>query len=779
MEYTKARMLKYLNENIKELHIMHIYILQSEAYFNDKSGEIEKILNVFNDTEMIVRSSSKQEDTLRISNAGKFESVLHVAPKYQELQEAIEKVYNSYQTKENEEILIQPMVKNVIKAGVIFTQDIETFADYYTVNYQEGNNTEAVTSGSTNNLKTFVAYKNSEIVIDDKDMNKLIISCKKIEQFLQNGALDIEFVIDQEHNIYILQVRPIATGNKIPYENIDLKIPLNRIYKKVEKLAKPHPFLLGKSTCFGVMPDWNPAEILGVRPKKMAISLYKELVTDNVWAHQREKYGYRDLTMHPLMVSFCGIPYIDTRITFNSFIPKDLNTTIADKLVNYYLDRLAEYPTYHDKIEFEIVFSCYYFGISKKLNQLLKYGFNENEIKRIEFTLLELTNKVIHPQTGLYKKDLDKVEVLETNYNKIVESDISTVDKIYWLIEECKEYGTLPFAGVARAAFIAVQLLRSFVDNEILTKEDYDAYLNSLNTVNRQLSKDLEKLNNKVLSIEKFLERYGHIRPGTYDILSQRYDENFEGYFYNTKPITIKEQDEIDFKLSNNALNKIQLELEQNGFIVNVNELFAFIKEAIEGREYLKFIFTRAVSKILQLIEDLGARADIGKEEMAHLDISVIKQLYVDLYYGDISNIFRENINRNKAQYECAKQIKLPSIITESKDIYYYYLLNEEPNFVTQKTITAEVVTEKNIGLGVTGKIVFIQSADPGYDYLFSKKIGGLVTRFGGANSHMTIRCAELGIPAVIGAGENNYFNWQKNSIIEINCLKKQVLPIH
>ena len=78
----------------------------------------------------------------------------------------------------------------------------------------------------------------------------------------------------------------------------------------------------------------------------------------------------------------------------------------------------------------------------------------------------------------------------------------------------------------------------------------------------------------------------------------------------------------------------------------------------------------------------------------------------------------------------------------------------------------------------VEGKIVFVQSADPGYDFLFSKRIGGLITQFGGANSHMAIRCAELGIPAVIGVGEKNYTVWSRYSKITLDCLKKQVIRI-
>jgi len=34
------------------------------------------------------------------------------------------------------------------------------------------------------------------------------------------------------------------------------------------------------------MPDWNPAEIIGIKPKMLALSLYKELITDNIWAYK-------------------------------------------------------------------------------------------------------------------------------------------------------------------------------------------------------------------------------------------------------------------------------------------------------------------------------------------------------------------------------------------------------------------------------------------------------------------------------------------------------------
>lgn len=782
MNVTKAQMLINLQQNIPDINILPVLVVKSADFYTDRDKIVESVISFANGTKLIVRSSSAAEDTDAFSNAGKFKSILNVDTSSTAVSEAIETVYHSYNTDIDEEILIQPMLKNVIKSGVIFTRDIDTNAEYYVANYQDGSDTAAVTAGESNSLRTFVSYKHSPYPVTDEDMSQLIGAVQRIEKYLHNDALDIEFAVTDEadgHKAYILQCRPIAKGQKELQEDIDIAPALNRIYKKAQKLSAPHPFLLGHTTCFGVMPDWNPAEILGIRPKKLAISLYKELITDSIWAHQRKNYGYRDLTMHPLMISFCGVPYIDTRITFNSFIPAKLNKRIAEKLVNYYIDTLAVYPKYHDKIEFEIVYSCYYLGLPEKLKKLLGFGFNENEVTRIEFALLELTNRIIDPVEGLYKADIEKIKKLEENYERIENSDISLVDRIYWLIEECKEYGTLPFAGIARAAFIAVQFLRSFMDTGVISQDEHDAYMNSLNTVNKQMNSDLHRYYTSSMSRVKFIETYGHIRPGTYDIMSRRYDEAFDEYFPSKVAVASGSTAAADeFSFTEKQLTHIQQELDENGLLVSASELLDFIKTSIEGRERLKFIFTKSVSRILQLVEQLGKRFEISKEDMAYIDISVIKQLYVDLFTGNPENLFRENIKNNKEQYECAMRIKLPSIIVKPDDVYTFYLLDEEPNFITQKSVTSQRAVLTDSTENIQNHIVFIQSADPGYDFIFSKNIAGLITQFGGANSHMAIRCAELGIPAVIGVGESRYNEWSKWSMIELDCLKRQVIRI-
>jgi phosphohistidine swiveling domain-containing protein len=761
---SKAKTLHDLKKIINGAKVLPLVRFYAKDYLRNKDNIIEKILNNFN-SNIIVRSSSNDEDSKTVSNAGSFDSILDVKCEKDTLCKAIVKVISSYgKTCEKDEVFIQPMLKNVKSAGVVFTADINTLAPYYIINYDESGNTSSVTSGDSNDIKTTIIFKNSKVIPDE--FKKLLKAVKECKEIFDNNFLDIEFAFS-ENELYILQVRAIVRKNKVDLSDIDLEKSLQKLHSKIQKLNRPHPKLLGEKTIFGVMPDWNPAEMIGIKPQRLALSLYKELITDEIWAYQRDNYGYRNLRSFPLLVSFLGVPYIDTRVSFNSFIPKKLHKGIASKLVDFYLDELSKNKNYHDKVEFEIVYSCYYFGISKKLIKLKEKNFSNNEIKRIEFELLELTNSVIDVKNGLYKKDLEKVEILKDKFNEIVNSNLSIIDKIYWLIEDCKRYGTLPFAGIARAAFIAIQFLNSFVDEGVLSNQEKNSFLNSINTISKQLSIDKSKMEKK-----EFLAKYGHLRPGTYDINSLRYDENFDKYFSrNSNNIETK-----IFKFSKKQKTAIEKLIIEHGLQTNFNNLIRFIKEAIEGREYAKFIFTKHLSKVLQLIEEFGANFGISRDKMAYIDIQEIKNLYATLEHKDIVDILRANIEKNKNSYKFTQAVKLPFLIVNENDIYSFSLEKEEPNFITLKNITSEVVDIKNTDtVSLEGKIVCIRSADPGYDYLFSKKIAGLVTCYGGANSHMAIRCAELGIVAVIGCGENLYEKLKKAKKIFINSANKQI----
>ena len=206
------------------------------------------------------------------------------------------------------------------------------------------------------------------------------------------------------------------------------------------------------------MSDWNPAEIIGIRPRRLAQSLYSYLITDDVWAAQRAEFGYRDIRPAPLMVSFAGHPYIDIRASFNSFIPAGLPNSLAAKLLNYYMDRIEAHPQLHDKIEFEIVFSCATFDLEEKLEKrLAPKGFSQSELECIVENLAQINRTSLSRVSA----DLAEVENLNLRYLRLLDSELEPLDRAMILLEDCKRFGTLPFAHLARSGFVAVELLRS------------------------------------------------------------------------------------------------------------------------------------------------------------------------------------------------------------------------------------------------------------------------------------------------------------------------------
>lgn len=773
---TKAETLENLSKIIKSAKVLPQVRFNVKKWRENPEKIIGKILgNKWDEIDLIVRSSAINEDSSIQSLAGHFLSIIDVKG-IDNLKEAISKVIASFNdNNEENQVFIQPMLKDVIMSGVVFSKDPNTGGNYIVINYDDSTgSTSSVTSGSSNNTRVYYHFKDYD-KIENKNIGLIVNLVYDLESIFKSDSLDIEFATTQDNTIYLLQVRPLCINNINDVAEYSLNLEdknninetLKNITKKFKELNIKHPYLYGKSTVFGVMPDWNPAEIIGIRPKNLALSLYKEVITDNIWAYQRDNYGYKNLRSFPLMINFGGLPYIDVRVSFNSFLPANLEDDLSEKLVNYYIDRLIENPNLHDKVEFKIIFSCYTLDIEERIKTLLDYEFTEEECGKICDSLRYLTNKIIDGKDGLWKNDIEKIKTLEKRRIQIMESSLDKVSKIYWLLEDCKRYGTLPFAGLARAGFIAVQMLKSLVNSSVLSENDYETFMGDLDTVSSSMSKDFQNLSKKA-----FTEKYGHLRPGTYDILSSRYDEEPDKYFDWNFEGKNKTNDDKKFVLSLKQLNKIKELLEKHDLVQDVLGLFDFIKIAIEGREYSKFIFTNSLSDAMTLFKELGEENGFNVEDCAYSNINIIKTLYSSS--ENVKKVFYDSINYGKTSHETTKKIVLPPLIIKENDIWSFNQPSLEPNFITLKNVTSKVRFSNDLK-NLKGGILFIPSADPGYDWIFSHEISGFVTMYGGMNSHMAIRAGELGIPAVIGAGEVLYNKWKKAKSLYIDCANRKV----
>jgi len=755
---TKGQTLLQLFGNLHNADILPIkliYLHQLNEYSEDA---FKKLFDFFSSASLIVRSSYSAEDGKNSSLAGMFTTITDVNNPAA-LKKAITDVFASYgnQLDDTEHLLIQPMIHNVQHCGVLFSCDPTSNAPYFVISDDTSGQTDIVTSGQQGEVTNYYIYRHSSPT--NPLLSQLISLANELMQGFSNTSIDIEYAIDNQGKLHLLQVRPLVIKNSYP-NNVDENI--HNIHQTLSTLMVPQPFLYGSSTVYGVMPDWNPAEIIGLHPKPLALSLYKELITNSTWAYQRDNYGYQNLRSFPLMIDFSGLPYIDVRVSFNSFLPKNISGELGHKLVDYYLKQLTDNPKCHDRVEFDIVLSCYTPSIGEKLVEMQQNGFTQSQCTELSAHLLTLTNRIIDPRTGLWIQDLHKIEKLKARHHAAKNTIKDPVQRIYWLLEDCKRHGTLPFAGLARAAFIAVQLLNSLRDTSVISEQEYDDFHASLNTVSGVMQQDLN-----ALTKQDFLAEYGHLRPGTYDICSPRYDQAPDRYFSWASKNNQPKSNHVIKTMSIVTKNNINILLKAHGINHSADSLFHFIKCAIEGREYSKFVFTKSLSDAMEDIVELGHCYGFSRDELAFLNIGVINQLITG---GDsVRRAFEDSIAQGKRLYSYGLAIKLPPLISSPTHAYEFELSDTEPNYITRNKITAYHIDCVQ-GNDLTDKIVFISSADPGYDWIFTHNIAGFITEFGGCNSHMAIRAAELDIPAIIGVGETNFLRWQKSELLEIDC---------
>ena len=113
------------------------------------------------------------------------------------------------------------------------------------------------------------------------------------------------------------------------------------------------------------------------------------------------------------------------------------------------------------------------------------------------------------------------------------------------------------------------------------------------------------------------------------------------------------------------------------------------------------------------------------------------------------------------------------------KNLYNFEESENKINFFGNKKVVGKISYLKKDNINnLKDCIVCIDNADPGYDFIFNRKIKGLVTQYGGANSHMSIRCAELSIPAAIGVGEKKFQEIICSKSIEIDSINKNINTI-
>jgi len=789
-ERSKAKVLQNIKERLSFFNVPKLLSINAILYKEGKVSVTDEILSLSKDSLLIIRSSAADEDGVLRSSAGEYDSILNIPSKNQsQITKGIDKVISSYEKKRllhpEDEVIIQEMVLNTTMSGVIFTYDLNTGAPYYVVNYDDQSGvTDMVTSGNGEYAnRTLYIHRNSIDKLKSERFIKLLQAVQELEQVMDSKFLDIEFALDTNLTPYLLQVRAITTQtnwNREASKRIDTT--LQGVQSFVIERLKRVPGVYGETTVLGQMPDWNPVEMIGRAPRALSLSLYQTLITDHAWSDARAIMGYTIPTGQPLMVMLAGQPFIDTRLSFHSYLPNTIPFKIAEKVVDHWLDHLRMSPELHDKVEFDIAITAYSFDIDDKIENLIGDSLNDSEKIEFKQAHLEQTRRLVKGKNeDSLSNALNRIEVLDTRQREKNSDKLPpNIASLFAIVSDCIQYGTIPFAILARHGFIARTILHSLQNIGIITKSEMSQFQESIQTVASNLIDDMHALQLGELTNTKFMRRYGHLRPGTYDIMSHRYDQMSDISKGSVLPHC---KDKVKaFKFSKIQQQQVNTLLIDNGFgNFSSDELLNYIQEAIIGREYGKFVFTRSVSSMLELIANFAEKNGLSRDEMSHVPLNSILNVVKSSSEKSIEEYFREISKQEEERHQVSVAIRLPQILTDSAGVHIIPFQVSHPNFITHKKVTAEILIlhSKIDEISLKDKIIVIEGADPGFDWIFSQEIAGLITKYGGVNSHMAIRCAEFGIPAAIGCGEQRYEPLLKSTKAHLDCAAGLINLLH
>ena len=750
---TKADTLARLRGRLASGQVLPQVTFTVRDWRHDAGAVLAKVQAAFASSELVVRSSARVEDTYERSNAGAFESRLGVPNFAPAVRAAIEAVIASYgaQSGDHDQVLVQPQLTDVATCGVVFTHTL-TGQPYFVVESDSSGKTDVVTGGANGTDVMFVRHGVLLEGLPDHVASAIAL-VTELQTVLRQELLDVEYAIDRFGRVFLLQVRPlVAAAKKLLAAAGDKAFQAARA--EVVELSKPAPGIVGPPILLSDMSDWNPAELVGGRPRPLAVSLFHHLITEKTWRAARARLGYNDPADTELLTVIAGHPYIDVRASARSLLPKALPAQLRERIVAEALALLAQHLHLHDKIEFGVVPSAFTPAFDEIfLARFTQSGFSSTEIDEVTTAIRAQTEKLISGDPESVQELMAEIHQIDQARALLTENaGEDPLGVVEALVRDAREHGFEAFGAIARLAFIGAAFLRGLVEVGAIRRDRADGFLRSLRTVAGELAEALAAYGAGMLDVKALLEQFGHLRPSSFDVTSPRYDENPELYLGGAVARGEIAPTPEPFAWTEDELERIFAATRATGLTVEAGELLRFIGDATVAREEGKFVVSRSVSDALKLLTAWGESQGLTREELSYMTLSEILSLRGE---PDARARGRRFAEAGAARHAADSTVLVPDVITGPEGLDVVTYVSSQPNFCgTDRVVSAPVVVEAGAtGGDVSGRVVLIESADPGFDWILARGIAGLVTRYGGAASHMAIRCAEFGIPAAIGVG--------------------------
>ena len=608
--------------------------------------------------------------------------------------------------------------------------------------------------------KTPIAKKLKNVsVLNHNEILKIVAVLFKAEKLLETIA-DIEFSFDENHDLFILQMRPVTgidlsdlkilDNTNIVESYPDISLPLtfsfvNEAYAKVFKNASK-AFWISKKTTRELTPIFNDllAHYYGriyyrldnwyvmmsqLFPSKKAMESWEKAVglkkdiADEKHISYAAKFKIYTAFLWLLIRYKKGNNYFFKQFKVNySYLKSYYKKSSSKELLNH-LDKASSkiYANWHVTLINDLI-SFKSFALLQKM--IVKYNIGTEE----------MANDLL---SGQLKSDSEKA-ILE----------------LLVLKNEIKKNKDLS---------ILFQKSNTFILQELATNKYLDFNKKSIQYLKHFGDRTLAELKLETTSLQndtnKFIDLLKSQLQANTDV--NKYQKN-QQVIYNTARALV-----------NNKLKWWQYRRYKFNYVLKLATY------GLKNRENMRFARTRiyGVAKdiYMQIGQEMCRKKSIEKaEDIFYLSTNEIRDYVMNQFLDSF-----EIIKKRKEVYMSYSEIKTPDrvVYTNEKPILknqsFSSIKTSKNDFrgisVSKGKVTAraKVILQPNYHLNLKGKILITKITDPGWVFLMSQSVG-LISEKGSLLSHTAIVGRELGIPVIVGV-ENASMLIKDDDLLEMD----------
>ena len=399
----KADNLAALAGRLRGARIPRGTLIHWRQWRDERSGTMARALAAVAGSSIAVRSCRTGEDSAGAGNAGRYRSVIGVSRA--QLGQAIDVVFSSYgRPLARDVVLLQRCISPVSEAIVAANCVPADGAPYDSISFAAGPDSAAITAGTVAAETLYLAHRQA-LAVDARHAQVRAL-LREIEQHIGRAAFELELV-RSAGVLWLLQLRLLSVNGLCGAQSIArARARAARKFAGIKHCDGP-PLL-------GLMPDWNPAELLGEHPRPLALDLFQRLISRDTWWQARVALGYRRPAARELLSMVGGRPYVNVQSSFASLLPAALDDAAAARAIKAWSQVLRARPQLHDRVETAIALTCAEFDGNRRLHDA---GVDRADCARIWSSLKVLTRDV-HFDSEV-PQDFERVLEKWRNYVKV------------------------------------------------------------------------------------------------------------------------------------------------------------------------------------------------------------------------------------------------------------------------------------------------------------------------------------------------------------------------